>query len=181
MTTKGYPQHLIDTVVHLYNGTFITIDNATISSRFEVTNQGVKQGCPLSPALFNIYLDAAVNEWQSHLVTHFKLRKWTLNTLMFADDQVIFAKSENDLQFATQLLYNITSEYNLEISSNNSKVMTFESKHPRRAKIVTIILEQVSHFNYLGCDVSYNYDADLRTKFKKFQYYVRNYQTHPHK
>jgi hypothetical protein len=120
MTTKGYPQHLIDTVVHLYNGTFITIDNATISSRFEVTNQGVKQGCPLSPALFNIYLDAAVNEWQSHLVTHFKLRKWTLNMLMFADDQVIFAKSENDLQFATQLLYNITSEYILEISSNNS-------------------------------------------------------------
>jgi hypothetical protein len=85
-TAKGYPQHLTDTTVNLYNGTFITIDNGTISSRFEVTNQGVRQGCPLSPALFNICLDAAVNECKSPLVTHFKLRKWTLNMLMFADD-----------------------------------------------------------------------------------------------
>jgi hypothetical protein len=73
MTTKGYTQHLTDTTVHLYNGTFVTTDNGTISSRFEVTNQGVRQGCPLSPALFNIHLDTAVNEWQSQLVTHFKL------------------------------------------------------------------------------------------------------------
>jgi hypothetical protein len=55
---------------------------------------------------------------------------------MFADDQVIFAKSGYDLQFATQLLNNITLEYNLEISSNKSKVMAFEGKHPRRSKIV---------------------------------------------
>jgi hypothetical protein len=117
-----------------------------LSSRFEVTNQGVRQGCPLSPALFNIYLDTAVNEWQSQLVTHFKLRKCTLNTLMFADDQVIFAKSENDLQFATQLFYNTTLAYNLEIFNNKSKVMAFEGKHPRRSKIVidNKIIEQVS-------------------------------------
>jgi hypothetical protein len=75
MTTKGYPQHVIDTTVNSYNATFLTVDSGTISSGFEVTNQGVRQGCPLSPALFNIYLDTAVNEWQSQLVTHFKLRK----------------------------------------------------------------------------------------------------------
>jgi hypothetical protein len=91
---------------------------------------------------------------------------------MFADDHVILAKSENDLQFATQLLYNTTLAYNLEISSNKSKVMAFEGKHPRRSKIVidNKIIEQVSHFNYLGCDVSYNYDADLQIKLNKFQY-----------
>jgi Holliday junction resolvase len=43
----------------------------------------------------------------------------------------------------------------MEISSNKSKVMAFECKHPRRSKIVidNIIIEQVSHFNYLGCDI----------------------------
>jgi hypothetical protein len=77
---------------------------------------------------------------------------------MFADDQVMFEKSENDLQFATQLLYNITLEYILEISSNRSKVMAFEGNRPKRSKIEidNKIREQVSHFNYLGCDVSYN-------------------------
>jgi hypothetical protein len=50
--------------------------------------------------------------------------------------------------------------------------MAFEGKHPRRSKIVidNKIMEHVSHFNYLGCDVSYNYDADLRIKLNKFQY-----------
>jgi hypothetical protein len=60
MTTKGYPQHLFDTVVNLYSGTFITIDNGTISSSFEVTNQGVRQGCPLSPALYNMKMNSSV-------------------------------------------------------------------------------------------------------------------------
>jgi hypothetical protein len=37
---------------------------------------------------------------------------------MFADDQVIFAKSESDLQISTQLFYNITLEYNLDPAKN---------------------------------------------------------------
>jgi hypothetical protein len=38
------------------------------------------------------------------IVTHFKLRKWTLNTLMFADDQVMFAKSEMIYNFQSATL-----------------------------------------------------------------------------
>jgi hypothetical protein len=44
------------------------------------------------------------SEWKSKLRTNFRLGKMILNTLMFADDQVIFAQSENELQMATQLL-----------------------------------------------------------------------------
>jgi hypothetical protein len=60
----------------------------------------------------------------------------------------------------------------LEISSNKSKVIAFEGKHPRRSKIITDnkIIEQVSHFNYLGCDVSCNCDADLQIKLNTCQY-----------
>jgi hypothetical protein len=32
------------------------------------------------------------------------------------------------------------------------------------------IIEQESHFNYLGCDISWNYDADIQIKVNKLQY-----------
>jgi hypothetical protein len=40
---------------------------------------------------------------------------------MFADDQVIFAKSENDIQFATQLLYIITLDIIWKYPATNPK------------------------------------------------------------
>jgi hypothetical protein len=67
---------------------------------------------------------------------------------MFADDQVIFAQSENELQMATQLLNKTTLNYNLEISVNKTKVMAFEGKYPVRYKIMinNKIIEQVKSF-----------------------------------
>jgi hypothetical protein len=41
MITKGYPLHLTDTIVKLYNSTLTSTDNGTLSPRFESTNQGV--------------------------------------------------------------------------------------------------------------------------------------------
>jgi hypothetical protein len=93
MNTKGYPQHLIKVVQSLYKNTYISIDYGSNSSTYEIINQGARQGCPMSPNLFNIYIDAVMDEWQSKWRTNFRLGKMILNTLMFADDQVIFAQS----------------------------------------------------------------------------------------
>jgi hypothetical protein len=37
--------------------------NAKLSKLAEI-NKGVYQGCPLSPVLFNIYLDKIITKWQ---------------------------------------------------------------------------------------------------------------------
>jgi len=58
----------------------------------------VCQGCPLSPTLFNVYLDKIVIEWQNQDLTGIKLSKnQKLSTLLFADDQVIIADTEDNL------------------------------------------------------------------------------------
>jgi hypothetical protein len=109
-----------------------------------------------------------MDEWQSKLRTNFRLGKMILNALMFADDQVIFAQSEHELQMANQLLNKTTLNYNLEISINKPKVMAFKEKHSVGSK--TMIIEQVKNFNYFGCEISYNYDDDLQNKLHEFQY-----------
>jgi len=71
---------------------------------------------PFSPKLFNIYLDERISKWQKQDITGIKLSKnQQLSTLLFADDQVIIADTQDNLQKAAYKLNQIT-EYGLTIS-----------------------------------------------------------------
>jgi hypothetical protein len=48
ITNKGYPDHMIQKITHVYEGTVISTGKGiNISSKMEIINQGVRQGCPL--------------------------------------------------------------------------------------------------------------------------------------
>jgi hypothetical protein len=67
---------------------------------------------------------------QIQLKSYFRLGLTILNTILFADYQVIFSESGCDLQTATHQLQNITNSRNLKISAMKTKVMAFEGKCP---------------------------------------------------
>jgi len=50
-------------------------------------------------------------------------KELTFNTLLFADDQFIIYDTEDNLQKAVYLLYNISKEYNLEIATKRQKYL----------------------------------------------------------
>jgi hypothetical protein len=74
MATKGYPWRLIQVITGLYKVISIA-KKMKLSSRYETNYQVVRQGFPMLPVFFNIYIDAVMEEWQSHLRTDFKLGK----------------------------------------------------------------------------------------------------------
>jgi hypothetical protein len=163
----GYPNHMIQTIKNIYEGTAISMDKGiNTSSKTEMINHGLQQGCSLSPTLFSICIDATTNEWQMQLGSHFSLGSVILDTSLFADDLVIFGESEDELQMATLQLSNIMATYNLEISHDKTNIMAFHGKHQIRSKIIlhSNTIEQIQRSNYLGCDISYNCDRDLSKK-----------------
>ena len=95
-------------------------NNSTRNKKKIFINQGVKQGCPLSRALFNIHIDAAIQKGQSTLTEHFKVQYIVLDTLLFADDQVIFSSSEDGLQIATHKLEQATRKFNSKNFNNKN-------------------------------------------------------------
>ena len=134
------------------------------SKPVEIT-KGVQQGCPLSSTLFNIYLDEIITKWQNQDITGIKLSKnQQPSMLLFADNQVIIADTEDNLQKAVHKLNQIT-EYGLTISAKKTKLMAFKGQGPVRTKIVIAnkIIEQVNLFNYLG-NIAYEGELDIDNK-----------------
>ena len=57
-------------------------------------NQGVRKGCIMPPAVFNIYIDDLLRNWKHKADADIMLKRdLYLNTLLFADDQVIIQDS----------------------------------------------------------------------------------------
>jgi hypothetical protein len=58
-----------------------------------------------------------------------------LTETLFADDQVLLAKSEDDLQYSVHNLNKIASEVSMEINAQKTRVMAFRGMEPIRSKI----------------------------------------------
>jgi hypothetical protein len=92
-------------------------------------NQGVKQGCPMSPTLFNIFIDEVIIQWQDVLIKVFKIGNTVLNTILFVDSQAVLSQSEASLQRAVDRLESIAVGFNMRISTMKTKTMTFQGKN----------------------------------------------------
>jgi hypothetical protein len=94
--------------VSLYQNTTIIIDLEGRYSEDIKINQGVRKDCSLSPTLFNIYFDDVIREWKTRSNPGIWLKETAaLNTLLFADDQIIIQESKDELQRSIFYLNNI--------------------------------------------------------------------------
>jgi hypothetical protein len=68
MSCKGIPTHLITAIQKTYKENIIRVNARNgISEDSRVISQAVRQGCPLSPVLFNLYLDEVIKIWLQKL------------------------------------------------------------------------------------------------------------------
>jgi hypothetical protein len=104
-----------------------------------------------------------------------------LNTLPFADDQIIPQESGNELQRRSFHVNNICKSYNLKILIMRTKIMVFKRKYPTRTKIAIKdkTLEQVNDFRYLGCDATFQQETDTDVEIQEIQNTERPDERYP--
>ena len=93
-----------------------------VSEWFEV-KQGVRQGCPLLPWLFNIFLDMVVREARANFLGGVKLDTCQVQVLLFADDTVLITEREEDLQDNIRALQTAVKEHKLAVNWTKTNTM----------------------------------------------------------
>src|SRR6218665_3169629 len=114
--------------------------------------RGVRQGCPLSPLLFNIYIEELVREAVEDLEEGIKVGGRWIKALRFADDQAMVAKSQKGLQTMMDRLNRTSKEYGMKINIKKTEVLKISKGKETmvRINIGGKEIEQVKDFCYLG-------------------------------
>ena len=81
---------------------------------------GVKQGCMLSPTLFNLYLSYLSEELNAKNLNDVELNELPLSCMLYADGLVIFSKSKNGLQDYLDSLSEYCKENDLSVNLNKT-------------------------------------------------------------
>src|SRR6202012_5950717 len=119
-----------------------------MSESFEV-NEGVRQGCCLSPLLFIIFMDKIIR--QANVEGNIAVGEVIMKILAYADDLILLMNDVSELQKGIDCLNVACEEFGMKISVGKNKVMHVGKS---REEVVFVLdgeeLEQVSEFKYLG-------------------------------
>ena len=95
----GIPDHLTCLLRNLYAGQEATVRNGHGTTDGFQIGKGIRQGCILSPCLFNFYVEyiirnAGLEETQAGI----KIARRNLSNLRYADDTTLMAESQEELK-----------------------------------------------------------------------------------
>ena len=141
--------NLIRVIKHLNDkGTNAVLFNSSIGE-FRTT-VGVRQGCLLSPNLFNIFLERIMTDALADHESTVSIGGRTINNLRFADDIEGLA-GEEELAKLVERLDKASTAYGLKISAVKTKLMTNKTSDINtETKVYGQKLETVTSFKYLG-------------------------------
>ena len=120
------------------------------------TYKGVRQGCILSPRLFNIFL-RDLPEIFDKKCKPVKIGNSDVSCLMFADDIVLLSESQEGLQNCLKELEVYTRDWDMTVNKKKTKIMIVQNNGKKITNNFTyggLTLETVDKYKYLGTIVS---------------------------
>jgi hypothetical protein len=145
MERLGYGADFINILSALYSDTGARVQvNGFLSDRFSV-GRGVRQGCPISPLLYTIYVESLLIQLKTRL-GGIPVCGRRVKVSAYADDIVVFSH-QLDINKIFSVCQSFTSATGSEVNVNKTRILPFPGSIVNNYSVSTL--------KYLGVDFSF--------------------------
>ena len=124
----GIPDHLTWLLKNLYAGQEATVRTGHGTTGWFQIEKGVRQGCILSPCLFNFYAEYIMrNTGLEEAQAGIKIAGRSINNLRYADDTTFMAESEEELKSLLMKVKEESEKTGLKLNIEKMKIMASSS------------------------------------------------------
>ncbi len=174
LSHMGFPISFIEIIKDIYT------DSTTVvrTSREDETppiniNAGVKQGCPISPILFNLtselLIRSIISKCEDNPNIAYKLHNQPISILAYADDLVIISRTKEGLQDLLNEVTIAADVLNLAFRQDKCATLCLTCSHKQPSRVSEFeftvqngqipVLKKEESYRYLGVPIGLIYDA----------------------
>ena len=148
----GFPVHVIELLDHLYKNQEAAVKTSCGTSEWFSIERGVRQGCIVSPSLFNIYSENIMREVTENTSAGITIGGRKINNLRYADDTKLLCESKEDLMELLTRMQHLSKENGLLLNTRKTKIIVVDKNRTDDHKFILNWeeLEEVKSFVYLG-------------------------------
>ena len=163
MQEMGFPTHIILLLKTMYDQQKAAVRTTYGPTDWFEIGQGVRQGCVLSPHLFNIYSESIMRKALHDSEGEVMVAGHKVTNLRYADDVVLIAASMTELQELVDRVKTESERSGLFLNVKKTKVTKIR-KNPdiddndSHITVDNDAVENVTDFTYLGATFTDNYD-----------------------
>ena len=155
LVSMGFPKHVIELLRTLYDHQESTVRTACGDTDWFNIEQGVRQGCILSPHLFNAYAEYIMRLALENNDSGISVGGRSINNLRYADDTTLLAGSAKELENLIERVRIESEKFGLFLNVSKTKVLIVNQCEDNTSiHAGNDAIEIIDHFNFLGSMIS---------------------------